>query len=313
MSIGNESVAEVTSSSIHPGLQAKFFAALADYWAMTKPEVNFLIIIATVAGFYLGSAAVQHPLTISGLIHTTLGTLLVSSGTAVLNEFLERRFDAQMRRTAGRPLPAGRIQPASALWYGILLAATGSLYLLLAVNLLSSLLAFVALAAYLLIYTPLKRKTSLCTLIGAFPGAVPPLIGWAAATGRLTAEAWVLFAIFFLWQFPHFMAIAWMYREDYARAGFQVLPVNNSRDYFVAAQTLFPTLLLVAVSLIPAWVNAASRVYLAGALLLSLGFFYYAVRLAVRLSNHTARRMLFASIIYLPLLLGLQIVTRKPW
>ena len=166
------------------------------------------------------------------LISTLLGTLLVASGTAALNQFIERRFDAQMRRTARRPLAAGKLNPAGALCFGILLSATGAFYLAVAVNPLASLLAVMTLASYLFIYTPLKRKTPFYVLIGAFPGAMPPLIGWAAARGRLDAEAWVLFAMVFLWQFPHFMAIAWMYREDYSQAGYLVLPKGESQGNF---------------------------------------------------------------------------------
>src|SRR6202167_1992760 len=188
--------------------------ATADYWALTKPEINFLIAIVTFAGFYLGLPADLHRFPFLLLINTLLGTLLVSSGASALNQFIERRFDARMRRTARRPLAAGKLEPASALRFGLLLSFTGGIYLAVAVNVLASLLAAVTLVAYLALYTPLQRKTPWCTVAGAFPGAMPPLIGWAAASGRLSAEAWVLYVILFLWQFPHFMAIAWMYRED---------------------------------------------------------------------------------------------------
>ncbi|HET7751283.1 MAG TPA: heme o synthase, partial [Terriglobales bacterium] len=196
--------------------------ALADYWALSKPEVNFLIAITTFAGFCLALPSQSRPFPFVLLINTLLGTLLVASGTATLNQYIERQFDAQMRRTARRPLPAGRLEASAALRFGIILACAGGLYLAMAVNLLASLLAALTLLSYLFLYTPLKRKTPLCTLVGAFPGAMPPLIGWAAASGRLSMEAWVLFAMLFLWQFPHFMAIAWMYREDYTRADYSV-------------------------------------------------------------------------------------------
>ena len=179
------------------------------------------------------------------LIHTLLGTLLVAAGTGTLNQFLERSFDAQMRRTARRPLASGRLKASHVLWFGISLSLAGTVYLALAVNVLASLLAVITLLSYLFLYTPLKRKTPLCTLIGAFPGAVPPLIGWAAARGRLDPEAWVLYAMVFLWQFPHFMAIAWMYREDYARAGYLVLPLGELRDRFVIWQSLVLSLVLI--------------------------------------------------------------------
>src|SRR6266403_2905872 len=197
---------------------------LSDYWALTKPEVNFLILITTAVGFYLGCGSEARPLSFISLFNTLLGTLLVASGTGTLNQHTERELDAKMRRTARRPAAAGRLKPASVLTFGIVLAVIGSIYLAIAANLLASLLAILTLLTYLFVYTPLKRKTPLCVFVGAFPGAMPPLIGWAAASGRLNSEAWALYAILFLWQFPHFMAIAWMYREDYDRASYLVLP-----------------------------------------------------------------------------------------
>jgi heme o synthase len=279
-------------------------AVLADYWTLTKPEVNLLIVITTFAGFYVASPALPHSQFLL-LFNTGVGTLLVASGTGTLNQYIERHFDAQMRRTAKRPLPAGRILPSHALWFGALLSVAGVLYLALLVNSLASLLAMLTLATYLLFYTPLKRKTPLCTLVGAFSGAAPPLIGWAGARGSLRLEAWVLYAIVFFWQFPHFMAIAWMYREDYARAGYRTLPRGESRGSFMAWQILLFSVALIPVSLIPALEREAGLVYFVGALVLSSGFFYYAARLAFYRSNATARHTLFASIVYLPLIFSL--------
>src|SRR5277367_756667 len=224
-------------------------STLSDYWALTKPEVNFLILITTGVGFYLGCGNQARPLSVLGLFNTLLGTLLVASGTGTLNQYIERKFDAQMRRTARRPAAAGRLKPAAVLIFGIALAGAGSVYLAAAVNPLSSVLAIVTLLTYLFVYTPLKRKTPLCVLVGAFPGAMPPLIGWAAASGRLNSEAWTLCAILFLWQFPHFMAIAWMYREDYDRAGYLVLPKGKTLVPFVTLETLLPLLALIAISI----------------------------------------------------------------
>jgi heme o synthase len=286
------------------GSITRWAAVLADYWTLTKPEVNFLIVITTFAGFYLASPALPQPRSLL-LFNTLVGTLLVASGTGTLNQYMERHFDAQMRRTAKRPLPAGRIIPTHALWFGVLLAVTGGLYLALLVNFLASLLAMLTLGTYLLFYTPLKRKTPLCTLVGAFPGAVPPLIGWAGARGSLSLEAWVLYAIVFLWQFPHFMAIAWMYREDYARGGYLTLPRGERQGRFMAWQILVFSVALIPVSLIPTLLREAGLVYFVGALVLSSGFFYYAARLAFYRSNATARRTLFASIVYLPLIFSL--------
>ncbi len=284
--------------------------ALADYWALTKPEVNFLIVITTFAGFCLALPNRSHPFPFMLLIHTLLGTLLVAGGTGTLNQYIERRFDAQMRRTARRPLAAGRLEPSAALRFGILLSCAGGIYLAVAVNPIASLLAVLTLVSYLFLYTPLKRKTPLCTLVGAFAGAMPPVIGWAAASGRLSLEAWVIYAMLFLWQFPHFMAIAWMYREDYARAGYLVLPFVERRGIFMAWQSLLPPLALVPLSLTPTVLGHAGLIYLVGALLLSSGFFYYGARLALRRSNAVARRLLFASIIYLPLVLVLMVLDR---
>jgi protoheme IX farnesyltransferase len=273
---------------------------LSDYWALTKPEVNFLIVITTFAGFYLGSGTGWHDFPFGRAINAVLGTLLVASGTGTLNQYIERRFDAQMRRTARRPLAAGRLKPSAVLWFGIALSVLGSVYLAAAVNLLASLLAIATLLSYLFFYTPLKRKTPLCTLVGAFPGAMPPLIGWAAAWGKLPFEAWILYAVLFLWQFPHFMAIAWMYREDYSRAGYLVLPHDDSvRARWVNLQTVLPLLALVPLSLLPGLMGEA-KFYFIGALLLGAGFAFYAAQFVFHRSNSAARRLLAASIIYLP-------------
>jgi protoheme IX farnesyltransferase len=273
---------------------------LSDYWALTKPEVNFLILITTGVGFYLGCGNEARPLSFGGLLNTLLGTLLVASGTGTLNQYIERKFDAQMRRTARRPAAAGRLKPAAVLAFGIALAAAGTVYLAAAVNLLASLLAVLTLLTYLFLYTPLKRKTSLCVLVGAFPGAMPPLIGWAAS-GRLNIEAGILYAIVFLWQFPHFMAIAWMYREDYDRAGYLVLPKGKTRVPFVILETVLPLIVLIGCSIVQFPTRHAAMFYCAGALL-GLGFLYFGVEFALRRSRATARRLLAASIVYLPLL-----------
>jgi protoheme IX farnesyltransferase len=272
---------------------------LADYWAMTKPEVNFLIGITTAAGFYLASPAPLSRFPWVPFLHTLLGTLLVASGAAVLNHWMESPFDAKMRRTARRPIPAGRIHPDHAVAFGSTLSVAGVSYLALTVGILASLLAIVTLIGYLLIYTPLKRVTPLCTLVGAFPGAAPPLIGWAAARGHLDPGAWLLFAILFFWQFPHFMSIAWMYRDDYERADYFVLPESASRDRFITVHTLLPLLGLVLVSVL--LVHGSQRVpYSIGALLLGVGFLYFGVQFAIRRSRSAARQLLMASIFYLP-------------
>src|SRR6266704_5172540 len=276
-------------------------STLTDYWALTKPEVNFLILITTGVGFYLGCGSEARTSSFISLFNTLLGTLLVASGTGTLNQYIEREYDAQMRRTARRPAAAGRLKPAAVLTFGIVLAVIGSIYLAIAANLLASLLAILTLLTYLFVYTPLKRKTPLCILVGAFPGAMPPLIGWAAASGRLNVHAGVLYAILFLWQFPHFMAIAWICLEDYDRAGYLVLPKGNARVPFMTLETLLPLLALVTVSMVQSPTRHASVFYCAGALL-SLGFLYFGFEFVLRRSRAAARRLLAASIVYLPLL-----------
>src|SRR6202795_1325671 len=206
---------------------------LRDYYTLTKPEVNLLILMTTSAGYYLAS---RGPMRIVGLLNTLLGTLLVASGTATLNQWMERVWDGQMRRTAARPLPSGRLSAREALLFGILLSVAGGLYLALAVNALSALLAMSTVLSYLLVYTPLKRKTPLCTLLGAFPGAMPTLIGWAGSSAGIDRHAWYLFSILFLWQFPPFLAIALMSRDDYARAGYKMLPDFDLDSRFTRAE-----------------------------------------------------------------------------
>lgn len=283
-------------------------AHLADFWTLTKPEVNFLVLVSALVGFYLATGG--H---VKGwlLFHTLMGTLLVASGTGTLNQYLERDTDGLMRRTAKRPLPAGRLPHQQALWFGVLLAIAGGTELWIAANPLTSALAIATLASYLILYTPLKRRTPLCTLVGAFPGAMPPLIGWAAVRNSLSGQAWVLYAILFLWQFPHLLAIAWMYREDYARAGLQMLPRTDDEGRATVRQVISYTLALLPVSLIPAFTGHAGMVYLVGAGVLGAGLLYYGVRMAVRRTNVIARQLLMASIVYLPLVFGLLMFDRK--
>ena len=283
----------------------------SDYWMLTKPEINFLIAITTGAAFCVGSpAAIAHfPWVL--LFHTLLGTVIVASGAAILNQVIERRFDAQMRRTARRPLASGRINSSHALWFGISLSLLGIVYLALSVNFLASLLAALTLFSYLFLYTPLKRRTPLCTLIGAFPGAVPPLIGWAAARGRLEPGAWALYAIVFFWQFPHFMAIAWMYREDYARAGYLVLPAGGIKERFMIWQSFVVSLVLIPLGLFSWATGEFVSSYCIGILVLGSFFSVFAARFAFCRSNATARQLLFASIVYLPATFVLMMLSKK--
>ena len=306
----SERIRAVVYMSVAQHRRSVYATLLSDYWALTKPEVNFLIVVTTFTGFYLGWPAHSHYFPLFRAVNAMLGTLLVASGAGTLNQFIERRFDALMRRTARRPLAAGRLIPSKALWFGIALSVGGSIYLAVAVNTLTSLLEILTLTSYLFFYTPLKRRTPLCTLAGACPGAMPPLFGWVAASGKLPFEAWILFGLLFLWQLPHFMAIAWMYREDYYRAGYRILPGGQTNGRFVTLQTLLPLTILLPLSILPAYVKQQPLIYGAGALLFGLVFFSYAARFALCKSTSAARRLLAASIIYLPLLFVMMIVCK---
>ena len=286
-------------------------STISDCWTLTKPEVNFLIALATFTGFYLGHAHRTGPFPLSLLVCTLVGTLLVASGTGTLNQYVERRFDAQMRRTAKRPLAAGRLKASIGLVLGVTLVGLGSVFLTVWVNLLASALAMFTVLAYLLLYTPLKRKSPACMLVGAIPGAMPPLIGWAGSSGHLSTEAWLLYGILFLWQFPHFMAIAWMYRDDYQRAGYRILPPSDSRSAFVNWLTVLPLLVLIPLTLFPAFSGHANAIYALGALFAGSVFLYHGSVLALQKSNQHARRLLFASIAYLPFVFALLIIGNK--
>jgi heme o synthase len=282
-------------------------AKLKDYYILTKPEVNLLILMTTSAGYYLAS---RGPFHIAGLVNTLAGTLLVASGTATLNQWMERIWDGQMRRTASRPLPAGRVSASEAFWFGLGLSLAGGLYLAVAVNRLAALLAVSTLLSYLLVYTPLKRKTPLCTLLGAFPGAMPTLIGWAGAAARIDAQAWFLFAILFLWQFPHFLAIALMYREDYDRAGYRMLPRFDLDSRFTRAEIFGFTVILIAVTLWPMAGRGGSFYFtamaVAGAFLL-----FHVLKLMKSGSRTLASRLVHASVMYLPVVLATLMIWKR--
>ena len=280
---------------------------VAAYVELTKPRITLLVMLTTAAGYFLGAG---RTLNYTGLLHTLAGTGLLSSGIAALNQFMERELDGRMRRTMMRPLPMGRITPRGALIFGAALTLSAELYLLLLVNPLSALLGAGVVIGYLGCYTPLKTRTSLSTLVGAFPGAVPPLLGWTAATGHVSVEGLVLFAILFLWQFPHFFAIAWMYREDYARAGILMLPVIETDGRLTKQQIVVWTLLLVPVSLAPAALGLSGAIYFVGALVLGALFLLTSVAAFLTLSRRNARRVLLASVLYLPFLFGLMVLNQ---
>jgi protoheme IX farnesyltransferase len=277
------------------------YATLSDCWALTKPEVNFLIALATFTGFYLGHARQRGPFPLLLLANTLVGTL---------NQYVERRFDAQMRRTAHRPLAAGRLKASVGLAVGVTLAGIGSVFLAVSVNTLARALGLFTLCLYLLIYTPLKRMSPACTFGGAIPGAMPSLIGWAGATGHLSSEARLLYGNQFLWQFPHFMAIAWMYRDDYHRAGYSILPSADRRFTFVNWMTVLPILLLIPLTLSPAFFGHAASIYALGVLLVGFVYLYHGSALALQKSNQHARQLLLASIAYLPTVFALLLAGR---
>lgn len=279
---------------------------VAAYVVLTKPRITFLIVLTSAAGFCLGSGKVDY----FALATAMIGIALLSSGIATLNQYMERDLDRLMRRTADRPLPSGKLAPWEALCFGSGLTVLAEVYLAVFVNPLSALLGLTVIAGYLFAYTPLKTRSSFSTLVGAFPGAVPPLIGWAAARGSIGVEAWVLFAILFLWQFPHFLAIAWMYREDYGRAGILMLPVVEPEGRVTGQQIMVYTLMLLPVSLLPTVLGTSGRIYFVGAIVLGLLFLCASVRAAFSKSRQQARQLLLASVIYLPLLFGLMVLNR---
>jgi len=274
---------------------------------LTKPRITFLIVLTSAAGFCLASQGSVNYILLSNAL---IGIALLSSGIATLNQYIERDLDGLMRRTADRPLPSGRLLPWEALFFGAALTVAAEVYLAVLVNPLTAVLGLTVIAGYLFAYTPLKTRTSLSTMVGAFPGAVPPLIGWAAARGEINLEAWVLFAILFLWQFPHFLAIAWMYREDYGRAGILMLPVVEPEGRVTGQQIVVYTIMLLPVSLLPALLGTSGRIYLFGAIVLGLLFLYSSIRAAISKSRQQARQLLLASVIYLPLLFILMVLNR---
>jgi protoheme IX farnesyltransferase len=271
-----------------------------DFTELVKARLTVLVLMTTAVGFYMGSApGLNVPL----MIHALAGTALLACGAAALNQLLERDYDARMRRTRDRPLPAGRMQPEKVLLFGGACGVAGLIYLAVATNLLTSLIGAVTLVSYLFIYTPLKRITWTNTLIGAVPGGLPPLMGWTAATGDLAMDGWVLFALLAFWQIPHFMAIAWLYREEYAKAGFVMLPAVDPEGVRTGTQAITHAAALLAVSFIPFGLGMAGWVYLVCALVLGGLFVGCAVVFRRQLTTGSARRLFLASILYLPLTL----------
>jgi protoheme IX farnesyltransferase len=285
-------------------------SVISHCWALAKPDVNLLVLVTVFVGFCLATPPHSHPFPFVLLMNALVGTSMVAAGSGALNQYFERHFDARMRRTSRRPLAAGTLKPIEALGFGVVMSAAGIIYLDVALNPLTEFLAVLTSASYLFVYTPLKRVTPLCTLVGAVPGAIPPLIGWSAASGHLAKEAWALYALLFLWQFPHFMAIAWMYRDDYTRAGFRVLPGAGTKSWAMVLQVILPCIALISVSLaltfyrLDGWLGGCCTL-LAAVCLLHFGMQFIQLR-----SNASARRLLFASLVYLPCVLGLLMLNR---
>ena len=279
----------------------------SDYVALAKPRLNLLVVITTAVGFYLGT---RNEINLLMFFHTVVGTALVAGGSAAMNQIYERRVDALMNRTKRRPLPDGRLSVMEAGVFALVLSVVGLLQLAIGANFLAAMVALTTLVTYVAVYTPLKLKTSFATVVGAVPGALPPMIGWAAATGVLSREAWVLFAIVFLWQMPHFLAIAWLYRDEYARAGFPLLPVVEPDGRSTARQVTAYAAALLPVSLAPTALGLATDTFFLGALVLGSVFLGLAVAFARAQTRDRARWLFLGSIIYLPLVWGLLVATR---
>jgi protoheme IX farnesyltransferase len=291
-----------------PALAAARPSHLVDLYELTKPRMNFLVLVTTAVGFYMAVRPGWGNWVL--LVHTLVGTALAAGGASVLNQYIERGYDALMRRTSNRPLPGGRIAPLEALGMGVCLSVAGTIYLTLLVNPLTAALGALTIATYVFLYTPMKRWTTLCTIVGAVPGAIPPMMGWTAATDALTPEAWALFGILFFWQMPHFLAIAILYRDDYARGGFKMLPVVDEELVVTGRQTILYGLALIPVSFMPAVLRMTGPGYLAAAFVLGLAFLGFGINCAARKRRGDARWLFLVSIIYLPLLLAVMMLDK---
>jgi len=279
------------------------------YVALTKPDVSFLVLMTTAAGYYMGA---HGPVAWLHMLHAIFGTMLIAGGTAALNHYAERETDRHMRRTAARPLPSGVLQPREALAFGVVLSIAGAVDLFVTSGALACGLGVTTCLSYLLAYTPLKKRTVWATFVGAFPGAIPPMIGWVAATGSLDRGAWLLFAILFFWQFPHFHAISWMYREVYARAGIQMLPVVDREGSRTFRQIILAAAALVGVSLLPAIVGLAGVLYFFGALVTSLAMVQVCLWAASAKTNVRAKWLMHSTVLHIPVLLGLMVYDKIP-
>lgn len=281
---------------------------LAAFLELTKPRIAFMLVLTSAAGFYLGSKGSFDFLL---FVNSMIGIVLLAFGVATLNQFIERRTDALMERTAKRPIPTNKVSPAEALVFGLILTVSAEIYLAFLVNPLTAVLGLVVIVGYVLLYTPLKTRTSASTAIGAIPGAMPPLMGWTASANEITLGAWVLFALLFLWQFPHFLAIAWMYKEQYRKAGILMLPVVEKEGRLTAIQIVTFTVMLLPISIAPFFMGFAGSVYLIGASILGLWFLISSIQSARAKSVEKARKLLLVSVLYLPVLFALMVFNHR--
>ncbi len=299
---------EVISAEIQEAKSNSVREKLAAYLELTKPRIAFMLVLTSAAGFYLGADKGFETML---FINSMIGILLLAFGVATLNQVWERKTDALMTRTARRPLPTQKLSFAEALAFGVLLCLVAEIYLAFLVNGLTAVLGLIVFIGYVLLYTPLKTRTSASTAIGAIPGAMPPLMGWTASANEISLGAWALFALLFLWQFPHFLAIAWMYREQYAKAGILMLPVIEPEGKITARQIVIFSILLLPVSLAPYFLGFAGLIYLVGASLLGLWFIAVSIKAARTKSIEQARKLLLVSVLYLPLIFALMVFNHK--
>ncbi len=281
---------------------------LAAFLELTKPRIAFMLVLTSAAGFYLGSKGSFDFLL---FINSIIGITLLAFGVATLNQFIERKTDALMERTATRPIPTGKVSPAEALIFGLILTVSAEIYLVFLVNPLTAVLGFLVIVGYVLLYTPLKTKTSASTAIGAIPGALPPLMGWTSSANEITLGAWVLFALLFLWQFPHFLAIATMYKEEYRKAGILMLPVVEKEGKLTAIQIVTFTVMLLPISVAPFFIGVAGYVYLIGASVLGLWFLYSSIQTARSKTVEQSRKLLLVSVLYLPVIFALMVFNHQ--
>lgn len=296
--------AQITELAPRPGACAGrvgVHSRMVDFLELSKPRMNFLVLVTTAVGYYM---AVRHSFQWMALLHTLLGTAMTAAAASALNQISERVYDGMMKRTADRPLPARRLAPGEALVFALALMVAGVSYLALMVNVLTAVLGAFTLATYVLLYTPLKRQTTLCTVVGAIPGAIPPVMGCAAVEGRISPDAIALFLVLFLWQMPHFLAIAILYRDDYARAGFKMLPVVDRSLAITGRQIMLYSAAMLPATLLPVVLNMAGLTYLGMAIVLGLAFMSFSMSCAVTGGRTEARRLFIASIVYLPALLA---------